>query len=65
MYHHNKTYGNFANKDKIFFMASPDASNHDEINELLDYCTTLFSGGNTLIILDDCAVSQNLKKRLE
>ena len=41
----------------------PDASNQDEINEALDCCKTLFSGFNTLIILDDCAVSQDLKKR--
>ena len=41
----------------------PDASNQDEINEILDCCYTLFSGTNTLLILDDCAVSRNLKKR--
>ena len=41
----------------------PDASNQVEINEALDCCKTLFSGFNTLIILDDCAVSQDLKKR--
>ena len=41
----------------------PDASNQDEINEALDCCKTFFSGFNTLIILDDCAVSQDLKKR--
>ena len=41
----------------------PDASNQDEINEAFDCCKTLFSGFNTLIILDDCAVSQDLKKR--
>ena len=38
-------------------------SNQDEINEVLDCCKTLFSGFNTLIILDDCAVSQDLYKR--
>ena len=32
----------------------PDASNQDEINELLDCCITLFSGTNTLIVLDGC-----------
>ena len=41
----------------------PDASNQGEINEALDCCKTLFSGFKTLIILDDCAVSQDLKKR--
>ena len=29
--------------------------------ELLTDCQTLFSGTNTLIILDDCAVSNDLK----
>ena len=48
-------------KTSLFWM--PDVSNQDEINEALDCCKTLFSGFNTLIILDDCAVSQDLYKR--
>ena len=44
-------------------MASPDASYGEEINELLKDCTKLFSGTNTLIILDVCAVSKDLKIR--
>ena len=59
----NETYKNFAKDDKNFYVWMPDASNQDEINEALDCCKTLFSGFNTLIILDDCAVSQDLKKR--
>ena len=59
----NKTYENFAKDDKNFLVRMSDASNQDEINEALDCCKTLFSGFNTLIILDDCAVSQDLKKR--
>ena len=59
----NETYKNFAKDDKNFFVWMPDASNQDEINETLDCCKTLFSGFNTLIILDDCAVSQDLYKR--
>ena len=59
----NKTYENFAEGDKNFFVWMPDVSNQDEINEALDCCKTLFSGFNTLIILDDCAVSQDLYKR--
>ena len=43
-------------------LVSPDASNCDEINDLLHECGDLFSGTNTLIILDDCAVSKDLKK---
>ena len=59
----NETYKNFAKDDKNFFVWMPDASNQGEINEALDCCKTLFSGFKTLIILDDCAVSQDLKKR--
>ena len=62
-YAKNKTYHKFAHGDKRFLVLSPDASNSDEINELLTDCQTLFSGTNTLIILDDCAVSNDLKKR--
>jgi len=62
-YAKNKTYHNFANGDKHFIVLSPDASNGDEINELLTITTELFSGSNTLIILDDCATSKDLKQR--
>ena len=41
----------------------PDASNQAEIVELLNLSAVLFSGTNTLIILDDCAVSKDLKNR--
>ena len=41
----------------------PDASNQAEIEELLHLSAVLFSGMNTLIILDDCAVSKDLKNR--
>ena len=59
----NKIYENFAKGDKNVFVWMPHASNQDEINEAFDCCKILFSGFNTLIILDDCAVSQDLKKR--
>ena len=62
-YAKNKTYHKFAHRDKRFLVLSPDASNSDEINELLTACQTLFSSTNTLLILDDCAVSKDLKKR--
>lgn len=62
-YAYNKTYHGFARGDKRFFVSSPDASNTDEINELLKDVSELFSGTNTLIILDDCAVSKDLKQR--
>ena len=35
----------------------------EELEDLLQACKTLFSGTNTLIILDDCAVSKELKKK--
>ena len=41
----------------------PDASNQAEIEELLSLYAVLFSDTNTLIILDDCAVSKDLKNK--
>ena len=62
-YVQNKTYHGFARGDKRFYVLSPDASDPEEINDLLTDCVTLFTGTNTLLILDDCAVSKELKKR--
>ena len=62
-YAKNKTYHGFALGDKRFFVLSPDSSNSEEINDLLKDVSDLFSGTNTLIILDDCAVSKDLKNR--
>ena len=62
-YSKNKTYRGFAKGDKRFVVLSPDASNVEEINDLLGICEDFFSGTNTLIILDDCAVSRDLKNR--
>ena len=58
---HNKTYRGFARGDPRFFVFCPN--DLEEVEELLQACRTLFSGTNTLIILDDCAVSKELKKR--
>ena len=44
-------------------VVSSDVSNCEEIKDLLEHCATLFSGTNTLLILDDCAVSKDLKRR--
>ena len=63
-YAKNKTYHGFAESDTNMIVAFPNASNCDEINYLLHTRADLFSGTNTLIILDDCAVSKDLKKRL-
>ena len=60
-YAKNRTYRGFARGDKRFFVLSPDSSNSEEINDLLTSVSDLFSGTNTLIILDDCAVSKDLK----
>jgi len=62
-YSKNKTYQGFANKDPRFIVLSPESDNVDEINDLLSCCQTVFSGTNTLIILDDCAFSKDLKQR--
>ena len=55
------TYRGFAKNDKHFLVLMSDASNQAEIEELLNLCAILFSGMNTLIILDDCAVSKDMK----
>ena len=60
-YDRNKTYRGFAKNDKHFLVLMPDASNQAEIEEFLNLFPVLFSGTNTLIILDDCAVSKDLK----
>ena len=60
-YVHNKTYKGFARGDKRFFVFCPN--NDEEIQEILQDCKTVFSGTNTLIILDDCAVTKEIKKR--
>ena len=62
-YAKNRTYHGFALGDKRFLVLSPDASNSEEIDSLLTDVSELFSGTNTLLILDDCAVSKDLKQR--
>ena len=57
-YIHNKTY---ARGDRRFLVFCP--KDDEEIQELLEACKIVFSGTNTLIILDDCAVTKELKKR--
>ena len=59
-YNKNKTYHYFAKGDRNVIVLMPDASNQDEINELLSHCTDLCSGKNTLIVL---VFPQDLKKR--
>ena len=56
----NKTWDNFAENDKDFFIIIPE---HHHINEWLKIISFAFEGTNTLIILDDCASSKDVKKR--
>ena len=62
-YAKNRTYRGFAQGDKRFLILSPDSTDSDEIDSLLTDVSLLFSGTNTLLILDDCAVSKDLKQR--
>ena len=59
----NETYEGFANLDKCFFVMMPKT---DEIEECLEICGDLFHNNKetkVLLILDDCAVSADVKKR--
>ena len=56
----NKTWDNFAENDKDFFIIIPE---HHHINQWLQLISFAFEGTNTLIILDDCTSSKDVKKR--
>lgn len=62
-YLNNKTYQGFAKNDPRFFVLIPDASNDEELNDILTDVVVFFSGLKTLVILDDCAFSKDVKKR--
>ena len=59
-YAHNAAYRGFANGDPGFLALSPDPQ---DLEEVLGHISVFFSGSNTLIILDDCAVSKDVAKR--
>ena len=59
-YIHNKTYDGFAENDGGFFVIIPE---QDQINDFLKLISFAFEGTNTLIILDDCAASKDVKKK--
>lgn len=62
-YARNKTYRNFAKGDKRFIVLSPP-NEEDEINNILEDIETVFNDKNqTLVILDDCAFTKDLKQR--
>ena len=63
----NDTWQNFPgiNHERFYVMA-PNASESDEIEECLQICHDLFYNNKhekVLVILDDCAVSNDMKKR--
>ena len=59
-YDYNKTYKKFADMDDDFIVFSPK---QDQIERYLKFVTDTFEETNTLIILDDCAASKEVKKR--
>ena len=59
-YTFNETYRGFAEEDRDFFVLTPDQ--HD-IDDWLRIVSFVFEGTNSLIILDDCAASRDVKKR--
>ena len=55
---HNKAYDGFAENDRGFFVIIPE---QNQINDFLKLISFAFEGTNTLIILDDCAASKDVK----
>lgn len=64
-YAKNKTYKGFAHGDPRFIVICPDDNSTEEINVILEDVEELFgsSSVNTLVILDDCAFTKELKQR--
>ena len=59
-YIHSKTYDGFAENERDFFVIIPE---QDQINDFLKFISFAFEGTNTLIIVDDCAASKDVKKK--
>ena len=57
---HNKTLFRFGERDPRFF---PIVCEQHEVEKWLTIVSWLFEGTNTLIILDDCAASKDVKGR--
>ena len=55
---HNKTYDGFVENDRDFFVIITE---QDQINDFFKLISFTFEGTNTLIILDDCAASKDVK----
>ena len=61
-YAHNKTYRGFALKDPGFVALAP-ANSGGEIEKCLRLAVAVFEGrGQVLLILDDCAASEDVKR---
>jgi len=56
----NMTYQSFAEDDRDFLVLTPY---QDQIDDWLRIASFVFEGTNSLIILDDCASSKDVKKR--
>ena len=59
-YASNETYQGFAEDDRDFFVLTPG---QDRINDWLKIVSYVFEGSNSLLILDDCAASKDVKQR--
>ena len=62
----NDTYRSFAKGDKGFFCMSPNASASEEVDQCMKIVHNLFHDNKrdkVLVILDDCAVSADVKRR--
>ena len=62
----NDTYRSFAKGDKGFFCMSPNASTSEEVDQCFKIVHNLFHDNKrdkVLVILDDCAVSADVKRR--
>ena len=57
-YIHNKTYDGFAENDRGFFVIIPE---QDQMIDFFKLISFAFEGTNTMIILDDCAASKDVK----
>ena len=59
-YTFNETNRGFAEEDRDFFVLTPDQHHIDDWLRIVSF---VFEETNSLIILDDCAASRDVKKR--
>jgi len=58
-----KTYRCFTKGDPRFLALQPDAAAEGEVEDMLQQCSAVFDQGQTLLIVDDCAFSKDVKKQ--